>query len=51
VHLHRRPVGEWIGMDAETVIGPGGVGLATSVLHDSTGPVGRSAQSLLVRGR
>ncbi|MCP2163712.1 thioesterase family protein [Goodfellowiella coeruleoviolacea] len=51
VHLYRQPVGEWIGLDARTEIGPGGVGLATSVLHDSAGPVGRSAQALLVRPR
>lgn len=51
VHLHRQPAGEWVGMDAETVIGPDGAGAATSVLHDSTGAVGRSAQSLLVTAR
>ncbi|MFD1151220.1 thioesterase family protein [Saccharothrix hoggarensis] len=51
VHLHREPVGEWFALDAQTVIGPSGVGVATSVLHDVRGPVGRSAQSLFVRER
>lgn len=51
VHLWRVPDGEWIGLDAGSVIGPAGVGLATSILHDATGPVGRGAQALLVRPR
>lgn len=48
VHLHRDPVGEWIGMAAHTVPQPTGAGLATSVLHDRTGPVGTGNQSLLI---
>ena len=51
VHLHREPVGEWFALDARTVIGPAGVGVATSELHDERGPVGRGAQSLFVRER
>lgn len=51
VHVWRQPRGEWIGLDAETAIGPNGVGTATSVLHDTDGPVGRGAQALLVRPR
>ncbi|GDY28595.1 thioesterase family protein [Gandjariella thermophila] len=51
VHLYRVPSGEWVGMDAATWLGPGGVGLAASTLHDLTGPVGRSTQALLVRPR
>jgi hypothetical protein len=51
VHLWRVPDGEWIGLDASSVIGPTGVGLATSTLHDAHGPVGRGAQALLVRPR
>jgi hypothetical protein len=49
VHVYREPVGEWIALDAVTAIGPEGIGSATSVLHDLTGPVGRGAQALLVR--
>jgi acyl-Coa thioesterase superfamily protein/acyl-CoA thioesterase superfamily protein len=51
VHLWRVPGGEWIGLDATSVLGPTGVGLATSTLHDADGPVGRGAQALLVRPR
>ncbi len=51
VHLHRQPVGEWVGMDARTTIGPDGVGVATSVVHDVEGPVGTTAQALFVRER
>jgi hypothetical protein len=51
VHLHREALGEWICLDAQTAISPGGVGLATSVLSDLDGPVGVGAQSLLVAER
>ncbi|WP_189254184.1 thioesterase family protein [Lentzea flava] len=51
VHLHRQPVGEWVGLDARTTIGPDGVGIATSVVHDVEGPVGTTAQALFVRER
>jgi hypothetical protein len=51
VHLHREPAGEWICLDAQTAISPGGAGLATSVLSDTGGPVGVGAQSLLVAPR
>jgi hypothetical protein len=51
VHLHREAVGEWICLDAQTTISPGGAGLATSVLSDLHGPVGVGAQSLLVAPR
>jgi Thioesterase-like superfamily len=51
VHLHRPPHGEWIGMDARTLLHPGGSGLAESVLHDVDGPVGRAFQALVVGRR
>jgi hypothetical protein len=51
VHLHRQPRGEWIGMDARTLLHPGGTGLAESVLHDVDGPVGRAFQALVVARR
>jgi hypothetical protein len=51
VHLHREAEGEWICLDAQTTISPGGTGLATSVLSDVRGPVGVGAQSLLVAHR
>jgi Acyl-CoA thioesterase C-terminal domain/Acyl-CoA thioesterase N-terminal domain len=51
VHLHREPRGEWIGLDARTLLHPGGTGLAETVLHDLDGPIGRGFQSLVVGAR
>jgi hypothetical protein len=51
VHLHRPPRGEWIGIDARTLLHRGGIGLAESVLHDLDGPVGRAFQALVVASR
>jgi Thioesterase-like superfamily len=51
VHLHREAAGEWICLDAQTVISADGAGLATSVLSDMDGPVGVGAQSLLIAPR
>jgi hypothetical protein len=51
VHLHREAAGEWICLDARTVISAGGAGLATSVLSDLDGPVGVGAQSLFIAPR
>lgn len=51
IHLHRHPRGEWIGLDARTVLESGGAGLAESVLHDVEGPVGRAFQTLVVAPR
>ncbi len=51
VHLHRMPVGEWIGLQASTAISADGVGLAESRLFDRQGAIGRGAQPLLVGPR
>lgn len=51
VHLHRQPAGDWVGIEAETTIGPSGAGVCSGILHDETGPLGRSAQVLTVRPR
>ncbi|MTD56817.1 thioesterase family protein [Amycolatopsis pithecellobii] len=51
VHLQREPVGEWIGLDAATTVGPRGIGTAASTLRDLEGPVGFGAQALMVRPR
>lgn len=48
VTLHRQPRGEWVALDARTVVQPGGVGLAASTLHDREGPVGTGQQTLYV---
>jgi len=49
VHLHRDPVGEWIGLDVTSRWEANGVGLASAVLFDTGGPVGMAAQTLLLR--
>lgn len=51
LHLHRAPRGDWIAVDAHTVVGPAGVGTVSGLLFDEHGQVGRSAQALLVRPR
>ena len=51
LHLHRAPKGEWIAVDAQTVVGPTGIGTVSGLLFDAEGQVGRSAQALLVRPR
>lgn len=48
IHLHRLPVGEWVCLDAATLVAPHGVGLAESALWDERGRIGRSVQSLLL---
>jgi hypothetical protein len=51
VHLFREPAGEWVCLDAQSNVAAAGAGLATSVLSDTDGPVGVSAQALLVAPR
>jgi hypothetical protein len=51
INLLRRPVGEWICLDARTLLGPDGGGLAESALYDAQGLIGRATQSLAVRLR
>jgi len=51
VTLHRPALGEWVCLDASTIIGIPGVGVAQSALWDVHGPLGRSVQSLLVEPR
>lgn len=51
LNLLRRPVGEWICIDARTLLGPTGGGLAESALYDTEGLIGRATQSLAVRTR
>ena len=51
INLLRRPVGEWVCVDARTLLAPNGCGLAESQLFDETGLIGRATQSLAVRAR
>jgi hypothetical protein len=55
IHLHRLPVGEWIGVRSASFYGIGGrsigTGMAETALYDTLGRIGRSVQSLLVDRR
>jgi len=49
IHLHRQPVGAWVGLDTSVAFGRTGLGVTSTVLHDIEGPVGRAEQALTVR--
>jgi hypothetical protein len=51
ITLNRSPVGEWIALEAHTLLHPGGIAWAESVLHDEQGPVGLARQALVVQPR
>ena len=51
LHLQLAPEGEWIGLDARTLISVGGPALAESVIHSGTGAIGRAFQTLVVQPR
>jgi len=49
VHLYREPRGEWLGLQNSVSFGPDGIGLTSTVLHDTEGPFGRAEQILTIR--
>jgi acyl-Coa thioesterase superfamily protein/acyl-CoA thioesterase superfamily protein len=51
INLFRRPQGEWICLEARSLFGDNGCGLAESALYDEGGLIGRATQSLAVRPR
>ena len=51
INLLRRPAGEWICLQARTLLGGNGCGLAESALYDEEGLIGRATQSLAIRRR
>jgi hypothetical protein len=51
INLFRRPEGEWVCLEARTLFGGNGCGLAESALYDERGMIGRATQSLTVRPR
>jgi Thioesterase-like superfamily len=51
ISLDRRPEGEWVALDARTLLQPSGIGWSESVLHDELGPLGRARQALVVQRR
>ncbi len=51
LYIDRPPEGEWIGLEARTLMPAGGIGIAESILYDERGRVGRASQALLVAPR
>jgi hypothetical protein len=51
ITLDRPPVGGWIGLDAHTLLHPGGIAWSQSILHDERGPLGLATQALVVQPR
>ena len=51
VHLHRMPEGEWVCLDSVTIPEPTGLGMSDTMLWDERGPIGRTAQTLLISER
>ena len=51
INLLRRPRSEWVCLEARTLLGDEGSGLAESTLYDIDGVIGRATQSLFVRKR
>ena len=51
INLLRRPIGEWICLDARTHLGPNGCGHAESTIYDQQGLIGRALQTLAVSPR
>jgi hypothetical protein len=51
LYIDRPPEGDWIGLDASTIVAPGGVAVAESVMFDQRGRVGRAIQALLIARR
>lgn len=51
INLLRSAEGEWICIDARTLVGPSGGGIAEARIFDTRGLIGRSTQSLNIRAR
>lgn len=51
VLLHRHLAGEWVCLDAKTVVEAHGTGLCTTKVYDETGVIGSSAQTLFIAPR
>lgn len=48
-HLFAEPRSDWLGFDTTVALGPIGLGLTSSVIHDTEGPIGTISQCLTVR--
>ncbi len=51
INLFRRPIGTWICLEARSLYGGNGCGLAESALYDEQGVIGQATQTLAVRKR
>lgn len=51
MHFLREPTGGWLGLDTTVVFGPTGLGVTSSLLHDTAGHVGYAAATLTIRPR
>lgn len=51
MHLHRQPVGEWIGLQSQTQADASGAGVTHSLLFDEQGSIGVAIQTLVLRER
>lgn len=51
LYLHRLPEGEWIGLQADRVVEPHGIGVAQALLFDPRGLVGRCVLAVLANQR
>jgi hypothetical protein len=51
VQLLREPVGEWVCLDARTILGPSGIGVAETRLWDVVGAFGSVRQTLVLRAK
>ncbi|KKW91399.1 thioesterase family protein [Sphingobium chungbukense] len=45
----REPAGPWLGLQSAVSIGPAGMGLTQTIIHDLEGPIGAVSQFLTVR--
>ena len=51
INLFRRPEGEWVCLEARSLFGGNGCGMAELALYDEKGLIGRATQSLTIRPR
>ena len=51
LYIEREPLGEWVALEAQTLIAPEGIGTSESILYDERGRVGRATQALYVAAR
>ena len=51
LHLHRPPVGEWIGLEVVNHHATDGIAIGACFLHDTSGPIGSSSVCALAQRR